>query len=80
MAWEETPFDLTKPRIMPYKNTWKLFQNTVFWCNMELVQERCLQTHQTRSRAVVLFNTLPAACIEKAVWMKTADDLNQKVR
>ena len=26
----ETPRDLTKPRIAPYKNTWKRLQNLVF--------------------------------------------------
>ena len=65
---------------MPYKNTWECFQNTVFWCNLELAQERGLQFYQTRSHAVVLYNTLPAACIEKAVCMKTTDELHQKVR
>ena len=76
----ETPCDLTKPRIMQFKNTWKRFQNTVFWCSLELAQERGLQFYQTRSHAVVLYNTLPAACIEKAVCMKTTDELYQKVR
>ena len=80
MAWGDTPCDLTKPRIAPYKNTWKRSQNTVCWCNLKLAQERGLQFYQTRSRAVVLYNTLPAACIEKAVCMKTTDELYQKVR
>ena len=34
----------------------------------------------TRSHAVVLYNTLPAACTEKAVCMKTTDERCQKVR
>ena len=38
-----TPCDLTKPRIAPYKNTWKRFQNTVLWCNLKLAQEKGLQ-------------------------------------
>ena len=76
---EETPRDLTKPRIAPYKNTWKRLQNKVFWCNLKLAQEKGLQVHQTRSLAVVLCNTLLAACIEKAVCMKTKDELYQKV-
>ena len=76
----ETPCDLTKPRIMPYKITWKRFQNKVFLCNLEVVKERGLQFYQTRSHAVVLYNTLPAACIEKAVCMKTTDELYQEVR
>ena len=52
----------------------------VLWCNLKLAQERGQQFYQTRSHAVVLHNTLPAACIEKAVYMKTTDELFQKVR
>ena len=37
---EETSCDLTKPRIVPFKNTWKPHQNTVYRCNLELAQER----------------------------------------
>ena len=40
VAWEETPCDLTKPRIAPYKNTWKRLQNVVFWCSLKRAQER----------------------------------------
>ena len=65
---------------MPYKNTWKRLQNAVCWCNLELAQERGLQFYQTRSHAVVLYDTPPAACIEKAACMKTQDELYQKVR
>ena len=57
-----------------------LFKNTVYWCNLKLAQEKGLQFYQTWSRAVVLCNTLPAVCIEKAVCMKTKDELYQKVR
>ena len=35
----ETPRDLTKPRIAPYKNTWKRFQTTVYWCNLKFALE-----------------------------------------
>ena len=76
----ETSCDLTKPRIAPYKNTWKPLQNEVYWCNLKLAQERGLQFYQTRSHAIVLYNTLPAVCIEKAVCMKTQEELYQKVR
>ena len=78
----EIPCDLTKPRIAPYKNTWKRFQNMVFWCNLKLAQEKGLQFYfyQTRSRAVVRCNTLPAVCFQKAACMKTQDELYQKVR
>ena len=76
----ESPRDVTKPRIAPYKNTWKCLQNTVCWCNLKLAQEKGLQFYHTRSHAVVLYNTQPAACIEKVVCMKTQDELYQKVR
>ena len=76
----ETPCDHTKPRIAPYKNTWKHFHNTICWFNLKLAQERGLQFYQTRSHVVVLHRTLLAACIEKAVFMKTQDELHQKVR
>ena len=77
---EETPCDLTKPRIAPSKNTWKRLQNIVFWCNLKLSQVKGLQFYQTQSHAVVLLSTLPAACKEKAVCMKTQDEFYQKVR
>ena len=48
--------------------------------NLKLAQERGLQFYQTRSHAVVLYNTLFAAWIEKAVCMKTKDELYRKVR
>ena len=51
----------------------------VFRCNLELVQERGLQFYQTRSHGVVLYDTLPIICIEKAVCMKK-EELYQRVR
>ena len=44
------------------------------------LKRKGLHFYQTRSHAVVLHNTLLAACIEKAVGMKTQDELFQKVR
>ena len=76
---EETPCDLTMPRIAPYKNTWRPYQNTVYWYNLMLVQKRGLQFYQTRSHAIVPYNTLPVICIEKAVRMKTKEEGYLKV-
>ena len=80
IVWSETPRDSTKPRIAPYKSTWKRLQNIAFWCNLKLAEEKGLLFYRTRSHAVVLYNTLPAASFEKAVCMKTQDKLYQKVR
>ena len=70
-SMEEIRCDLDQPRIAPYKNTWRPRQNMVYWCNLMLAQKRGLQFYQTRSHAIVLYNTLPAICIEKAVCMKS---------
>ena len=51
----------------------------MYWCNLKLAQKRGLQFYQTRSHAIVLYNTLPAICIEKAVCMKTKEELYHKV-
>ena len=74
----ETLRDLSQARIAPYNNTWKRFQNTVFWCYLKVAQQRGLRFYQTRSNAVILYDTLPAEFIEKAMCMKTKDQLYQR--
>ena len=54
------------------------FQDTLFWCNWKLAQERGLQFYQTRSNAVILYDTLPAEFTEKAICVKTKDQLYQR--
>ena len=61
---EEVEYDLNKPRIAVYKNTWEIHQNTVYWCNLKVAQKKGLQFYHTRSNAITLGNTLPAICIE----------------
>ena len=69
---------MSQARIAPYTNTWKRFQNAVFWCNLKPAQQRGLQFYQTRSNAVILYDTLPAEFIEKATCMKTKDQLYKR--
>ena len=76
---EEVLYDLDKPRTAVYKHTWKAHQNTVYWCHLKLAQRKGLQFYQTRSHAITLFNTLPAICFEKVVYMKTGEELYCKV-
>ena len=67
--------DLPQARIAPDKKILEnTFQDTVFWCNLKLAQQGGLQT---LSNAVILYNTLPAEFIEKAICMKTKDQLYQ---
>ena len=74
----ETFCELSKARIAPYKNTWKPLQDTVHWWNLLLAQEWGLQFYQTRSNAVVLYDTLPLEFIEKVICMKTKEQLDQR--
>ena len=74
----ETLCNLSQARIAPYNDTWKRLQNTVFWCKLKLAQQRGLQFNQTRSNAVILYDTLPAEFVEKAICMKTKDQLYQR--
>ena len=74
----ETFCDLSQARTAPCKNTWKHVQNTVYWCNLLPAQERRLRFYQTRSNAVVLHDALPAEFIEKAICMKTKEQLYQR--
>ena len=77
---EETPCDLNNPRITLHtKILGNLIPITENWCNLKLAQKRGLQFYQTRLHAIVLCNTLPAVCIEKAVCMKTKEELYHKV-
>ena len=76
---EEVQYDLDKPRFTVNKNTWRNHQNTVFWCNLKLLQRKGLQFYKIRSHAIALFSTLPAICVEKVVYMKTGEILYGKV-
>ena len=74
----ETFCDLSQAGIAPYQNTWKHLQNTLNWCKLLPTQERGLRFDQTRSNAVVLYDTLPAEFMEKAVCIKTGEQLHQR--
>ena len=72
--------DLEAPRLARYMHTaWKKHQNTVYWVHIKLAQKKGLQFYQTRSNAIILYNTLPAYCIPKAVRMETEEIINEMV-
>ena len=54
----ETFCDLSKARIVPYKNTWKPPQDTVYWCNLLLAQEGGLQFYHSSSMTHCLQSSL----------------------
>ena len=72
--------DLKAPRLAQYMHkAWKKHQNTVYWVDIKLAQKKGLKFYQTRSNAIILYDTLPAYCIPKAVTMETGENIYEKV-
>ena len=72
--------DLKAPRLAQYMQTaWKKHQNTVYWVDIKLAQKKGFKFYQTRSNAIILYNTLPAYCIPKAIRMETGEIIYEKV-
>ena len=71
--------DLTKLCLASHKQKWKVHQDTVYWVDTQLAQRKGLKFCQTRSNAVILYDTLPAYCISKAIVMKSEEIIYQKV-
>ena len=64
--------DLKAPRLAQYMQTaWKKHQNTVYWVDIRRAQKKGLKFYQTRSNDIILYSTLPAYCIPKAIKMET---------
>ena len=56
-----------------------MHQDTVYWVEKQLAQRKGLKFHQTRSNEVILYDTLPAHCISKAIVMKSEEIIYWKV-
>ena len=61
------------------RKTWKKHQNTVYWVDIKLAQKKGLKFYQTRSNASILYDTLPAYWIPKAIMMGTGEIIYEKV-
>ena len=70
--------DLTKPRLAAYKQKWKVHQDTVHWVDVQLAQRKGLKFYQTRSNAVIVYDTLAAYCISKAIVVKSEESYTRK--
>ena len=70
--------NLNAPRLAWYKQkVWKKHQNTVYWVDIKLSRKKAF--NQTRSNAIILYDTLPAFCIPKAILMETGEIIYEKV-
>ena len=71
--------DLEAPRLARYLQTaWKKHQNTVYWVDIKLAQKKGFKFYQTRSNAIILYNTLPACCIPRAIKMENGEIIFEK--
>ena len=72
--------DLTKPRLEWYKQkTWKRHQDTLYSVDIQLAQRKGLKFYQTKSNAIIFYDTLPAYCIPKVVVMEFGEIIYEKV-
>ena len=72
--------DLEAPRLAWYKQKkWKKHQNTVYWVDIKLAQQKGFKFYQTRSNAIIHYDTLRAYCIPKAIMMETGEITYEKV-
>ena len=72
--------DLDAPRLARYLHTtWKKHQNTVYWVDITLAPKKGFKFDQTRSNAIILYDTLPAYCIPKDVRMESGEIIYEKV-
>ena len=72
--------DLGAPRLALYMHeAWKKHQNTVYWVDIKLAQKKGLKFYQTRSNAIIPYNTLPTYCIPKIIRMETGEIIYEKV-
>ena len=72
--------DLNAPRLAWYEQkTWRRHEDPVYWVDIKLAQKKGLKFYQTRSNAVILYDTLPAYCIPKVVVMESTEIIYEKV-
>ena len=73
---KQRDYDVTKPKISVYNQNRRVHQITVYWAHLRVAQKKGLTFYQTRSNAIILHNTHPAACIGKVVVRNSEEVLN----
>ena len=72
--------DFEAPRLAWYhQKTWKKHQNTVYWVDIKLAHKKGFKFYQIRSNAIILYDTLPAYGIPKAIMMETGEIIYEKL-
>ena len=72
--------DLNATRHAQYMHkAWKRHQNAVYWVDINLAIAKGLKFYQTRSNAIIVFETLPVYCVPKVVRMEFGEVIYEKV-
>ena len=61
------------------RKKWKRHQDTVYWVDIQLAQQKGLKFYQTRCNAIILYDALPVYCISRALAMKSEEIIYQTV-
>ena len=72
---EEVQYDLDKPRITVYENTWRVYQKYRILMQSEAPSKKRIAVLTNPIARIRSFSTLLAICIEKVVYMNTGEDL-----
>ena len=71
----------TAPRLAWYKQkTWKRHQDTVYWVDTQFAQRKEFKFYQTRSNAIMFYDTLSAYCIPRVVVTESGEIIHEKVQ
>ena len=77
-AEEEFNNDSSRLRKVHFYSKWP-HQDGVYWIHLVRAQQKGLQFLQTKSRAIVLYDSVPADCIKKVVSLQGDRTLYQRV-
>ena len=50
----------------------------MYWVDIQLAQRKGFKFYQTRSNAIIFYDTLPAYCIPKAIMMEYGEIIYEK--
>ena len=67
---EEEFDDFSQPRKALFQSTWKVSQAAVYWIHLAKAPEKGVQFWQTRSHAIIFYDSVPAGCIERVVCLQ----------
>ena len=71
-------FTEDEPRLIPYKTKWGSVQNTVFWFDLKIAQDKDLNLIHQRAHTILLHNTMPAESLVIVV-KRIQDDLQGEI-